>query len=120
MELISYCFVTGQAVGNNTGEFVVGNATAATQVWDITDPLNPLRMQGTLSGNQFRFVNHCDRLQEYVAFNPDNLPVPTAAGTVANQDLHNASPADYIIVVHPPFLAQAQRLAQFHQQRNGI
>ncbi|MEI9910283.1 MAG: C25 family cysteine peptidase [Bacteroidota bacterium] len=33
--------------------------------------------------------------------------------------MHNTSPADYIIVVHPPFLLQAQRLAQFHRQHNG-
>ena len=46
--------------------------------------------------------------------------IPTAEGKIANQDLHNASPVDHIIVVHPPFLAQAQRLAQFHQQQNGL
>ena len=45
---------------------------------------------------------------------------PSAEGQIANQDLHNASPADHIIVVHPPFLSQAQRLAQFHQQQNGL
>jgi hypothetical protein len=107
------------SVGNNIGEFVVSNATTNTQVWDLTDPLNPQRMQGNFAGNQFRFVNTCNRLREYAAFNPDNLLIPVAAGTVANQNLHTTSPADYIIVVHPPFLSQAQRLAQFHQQRNG-
>ena len=107
------------SVGNNTAEFVVSNATATTQVWDVTDPLNPVRMPGNLNGNQFHFVNSCNRLREYAAFNPDNLLVPAAAGTVVNQNLHNTSPADYIIVVYPPFLSQAQRLAQFHQQQNG-
>lgn len=107
------------SVGNNVGEFVVNNASANTQVWDVTNPLDPLRMQGNLAGSQFRFVNNCNRLREYVAFNPDNLLAPVAAGTIANQNLHAASPADYIIVVHPPFLQQAQRLAQFHQQQNG-
>ncbi len=107
------------SVGNNIAEFVVSNANAGTQVWDVTDPLNAVRMPGNLSGNQFNFVNNCDRLHEYAAFNPVTLPAPTAAGTVANQDLHNASPQDYIIIVHPPFLAQAQRLAQFHRQHEG-
>ena len=35
-----------QSVGNNIGEFVVSNATATTQVWDITDPLNPVQNAG--------------------------------------------------------------------------
>ena len=108
------------SVGNNTGEFVVSNATTATQVWDITDPLTPVQMQHSFSNNELHFVNSCSRLREYVAFNTDNALVPLAEGRIANQDLHNVSPADHIIVVHTPFLSQAQRLAQFHRQRNGL
>ena len=103
MELTSYCFVTGQVSEILRVNLYSAMQHAATQVWDITDPINPLRMQGILSGNQFRFINHCDRLHEYVAFNPDNLLAPTAGGPVANQDLHNTSPKDYIIVVHAAF-----------------
>jgi len=108
------------SVGNNTGEFIVSNATATTQVWDITDPLNPLRMQGSLSGNDFRFVNSCSRLREYVAFNSTNFLIPVVVGKISNQDLHNASATDFLIVTHPNFLSQAQRLAQLHQQQNGL
>ncbi len=108
------------SVGNNTGEFVISNATSTTQVWDVTDPLTPVNMQGTFAGNQFRFVNNCSRLREYVAFNATNFLTPLSAGRVSNQNLHNISPKDHIIIVHPPFLAQAQRLAQFHQQQNGL
>jgi hypothetical protein len=59
-------------------------------------------------------------LREYVAFNTDNLLIPVPVGAVANQNLHSGGPVDYIIIVHPPFLSQAQRLAQFHQERNGF
>ncbi|MBC7872533.1 MAG: hypothetical protein H7Y01_00980, partial [Ferruginibacter sp.] len=55
------------SVGNNRAEFVVSNASASTQVWDVTDPLNPLKMQGNLTGGQFRFINDCSRLREYAA-----------------------------------------------------
>ena len=37
------------SVGNNIGEFVISNATNATQVWDITDPLSPIQMQHIFS-----------------------------------------------------------------------
>jgi len=108
------------SVGNNTGEFVVGNVTANTMVWDVTDPLNPLKMQGNLSGNTFRFVNNCNRLHEYIAFKQDNtLLLPVAGEMIPNQNLHSTSPKDLMIIVHPPFLSQAQRLAQYHQQHDG-
>lgn len=108
------------SVGNNDAEFIINNATAATQVWDITDPLSPIRMEHNFSGSTLRFINNCLSLREYIAFNDNNFLIPTAEGKINNQDLHNTSPADHIIVVHPPFLSQAQRLAQFHQQKNGL
>jgi hypothetical protein len=108
------------SVGNNRAEFVVSNATAGTQVWEITDPLNPLRMQGTFNNNEFHFTNECSRLREYIAFTTADLLLPAANGKVSNQDLHNAAPADLIIVTHPLLLSQAQRLAQLHQQHNGL
>src|SRR5436190_9693251 len=107
------------SVGNNNGEFVVSNANTNTQVWEITDPINPVRMQGSLVNNEIHFINDCMRLREYVAFN-NNFLIPEAAGKVANQDLHNTSPTDLLIVTHPSLLPQAQRLAQIHQHQNSI
>lgn len=104
----------------NIASFVVSNATATTQVWDITDPLTPVQMPGTLSGSDFRFVHTASRLREYVAFNNTNFRAPAAIGRVNMQDLHNASATDYLIISYPAFLQQAQRLAQFHQQQNSL
>jgi Peptidase family C25 len=108
------------SVGNNIAEFIVANSTSSTQVWDITDPLNPLKMQGNFANNEFRFVNSCSRLKEYVAFHSTGHLIPGIVGKITNQDLHNTSPADYIIVTYPDFISQAQRLAQIHHQNNGL
>ena len=108
------------SVGNNTGEFIISNAAVTTQVWDITDPFNPLQMQGNFANNEFRFVNTCNRLREYVAFNTTNFLTPAAEGKITNQNLHNTIPADFLIVVHPSLFSQAQRLAQLHQNQNGL
>lgn len=108
------------SVGNNIAEFVVANSTSSTQVWDITDPLNPLKMQGNFTNNEFRFVNSSSWLKEYIAFHPTGHLIPGIVGKIANQNLHNTSPADYIIITYPDFISQAQRLAQIHQQNNGL
>lgn len=107
------------SVGNSGIEFQIANADAATQVWDVTDPLQPVRMNTSISGTQLRFVNDGQRLREYASFSTVFL-TPKNEGRVANQNLHATQNSDYLIVTHPPFLAQAQRLAQFHQQRNGL
>src|SRR5438552_17390617 len=87
----------------NKGEFIISNAMAGTQVWEITDPLNPVKMQTGMSGNEIRFVNNCNRLREYISFNPDNFLIPAAIGKILNQDLHHTSPADYIIITYSTY-----------------
>ncbi len=108
------------SVGNNICEFAVSNVTSSTQVWDITDPSIPLRMQGNFSSNEFRFVNNAASLKEYFAFNPANALIPANAGRIQNQDLHNTQQTDYIILANGLLLAQAERLATFHRQKNNF
>lgn len=109
-----------QSVGSSRAEFTVANAGTGTQVWDITDPLNPQRMPGSLSGSEFRFVNDATQLREYIAFNLQDFLIPAREGLVPVQNLHNTTALDYLIVTHNLLLPQAQRLADFHSQRNNL
>lgn len=104
----------------NVGGFAITNVPAGTQVWEITDPLQPALVQGSISGTEFRFTGDCSRLREYIAFTGTSFLAPVALGRIASQDLHAGPPVDHIIVTYPPFQPQAERLAQFHQQRNGL
>ena len=105
-------------VSQNAVQF---NLTAGTgaQVWDVTDPFQPVRMAVTASGAQIQFTNDAFRLREYVAFSTAFLPAK-AEGRVATQNLHASAEADYFIVSPASFLPQGQRLAQFHRQRNNL
>ncbi len=105
---------------NNIGEFVIANAVSGMQVWDITDPLRPVEMKGNFGNGTFKFINSCDRLREYVAFSGNEFFKPEFVGRVTNQDLHNSSSEDYIIISHSTLVAEADRLAQFHQQKNAL
>jgi hypothetical protein len=77
-------------------------------------------MEGNLSSTEWQFVNNCNSLHEYVAFANNGYLKPVAIGKINNQDLHNPQLTDLLIVSHPTLLAQAQRLAQYHQQRDGL
>ncbi len=109
-----------KSVSNTSAEFTISNANAGTQVWDVTDPLNPVKQNATLQGTDLKFTNSVAQLREYVAFNTTGLLVPTAIGKVNNQNLHGSGAVDFIIVTTPALLAQAERLAQFHQARESL
>src|SRR5690606_20554646 len=87
---------------------------------DITNFHEPENKTGERSGNTFHFTANCSVLKEYVAFYPNQTLIPDAIGKVQNQDLHNITVTDYLLVTHPDLQSQATRLASFHQQKNNL
>jgi hypothetical protein len=107
------------SVGMGNVQFIVTNAEPSTRVWEITETAQPIEMNKALSSNQLSFINDARRLREYVCFST-NFLIPKAEGRIANQNLHSTTEKDYYIVTSPEYLFQAQRLALFHQQKNGL
>jgi hypothetical protein len=95
-------------------------ANGATQVWDVTNPLEPLRINGSLSGSTYSFTQEATRLHEFAALNGADLPKPSFVEQVPNQNLHGTEQVDYIIVTHPDFINEANELADFHRQASGL
>lgn len=108
------------AGAGNISQFFISNATAATRVWDVTDPVNCLQQQGNFSGTTFDFTLATDSLKEFVVFNGQSFLTPGKAGEVPNQDLHGMLQSDYIIVTHPLFLDQANDLADIHRTKDNM
>ena len=99
--------------------FQLQNANANHQVWDITDPRNVIRQNGTLSGNQFQFGAPADSIQHYWVFDGTAFRSPVSARKVNNQNLHNQPQSELLIITHPEFSGQADRLAKFHRNQMG-
>lgn len=106
-------------VGSGNVSFIISNADASAQVWDVTDELHPVKMNASFASNQLRFTNDAQRLREYICFS-NNFLTPKAEGKISNQNLHSTTEKDFLIVTAPEFLQEAQRLAQFHQQKNNL
>ena len=102
-----------------TANFQIGNTGAGISVWDITEALQPVKMNVTVNGSQTSFSNNATRLREYVAYNNSSLQAPVLLGKINNQNLHNAAGADMLIITHNSLLTGAQRLATFHLQHDG-
>ena len=97
-------------------DFTISGMLALTSVWDITNERVPGLINGTLNGNLFNFRLDTDTLREFIAFTNSSYLAPVFVEVIPNQDLHALSQADYLIVTHPDFVAQAQRLANLHEQ----
>ena len=100
-------------------EYVLTNPSANTRIWDITHPLQPLNINFQ-SGNPLRFVQENTQIKEFLAFDANQTFAAFIEGPVANQNLHGASFQDMIIVADKELLEQAERLAAFHRERQGL
>jgi len=105
-----------------TFEYVIENASNIDQVWDVTNPLNPLIIVNQVSTSSYNFkinggVNH-----EFIALNNSDYYVPKKAeqSRVLNQNLHSLSNLDYIIVTPEYLMGKAQKLADYHNQNSNL
>lgn len=105
-----------------SGEGVsVAGCSEQTVIWDVTDPVRPLKVDYTLSGGKALFTTTTRGAREYVAFNPESVSrQTTSAGTVANQDIHGLETPDMVIITLPDYRAGAERIATFHEEHDGM
>ncbi len=95
-------------------QFNLQSSVPSMRIWNISDKFNITEQQTTFSANTYTFAAVTDSLKEFVAFTGSNYNTPSFSCKVPNQNLHAQTPVDYIIVVHPQFLAEAQKLADLH------
>jgi hypothetical protein len=102
-------------------EFKMEGATAAIQVWDLTNKEDICRIETTFtdSTSLLTFRLPTDTLREFFAFDGSEFLAVKFCGPVENQNLHALQPASLIIITHPLFLTQANQLADFHRNQNG-
>ena len=104
----------------NVAVYQLSGANSNTRVYDITDPQNPVLMSGTLSGTTYTFIQDARKLHEFAALNSTNIPTPKFVGNVANQNLHGTQLVDLIVVAHPDFVSQANQVADYHINKDGM
>lgn len=100
----------------NVAAYNLQNTIASTQLWEVTNPLEVGKY--ALEGNTFVAV--ADTLRTFLAFNGAAYSV-LLKGQVGNQNLHALDEVDMVIVCHPLFWTEAERLKLFHEtQEEGF
>ncbi len=98
--------------------FTLASTATNTRVWDVTDPLNISAIKGSADS---RYTNEYTGQRSYVAWNDDaTFPSPKFVANVTNQNLHSLPTPNMVIFTLPEWQAQAERLAQFHIERDSM
>lgn len=117
-------FRFSDARGIKAGRFLQYEVHSARKLrcWDISNPLEPFEITGSFdaSSSNFRFTIQSDSLRQFALFDETNYPSAQFIGKLTNQNLHGLAAADDIIITHPMFMAQAQKLAEFHRKRSQL
>ncbi|MDO9634676.1 MAG: type IX secretion system sortase PorU [Paludibacter sp.] len=105
-------------LGTNTyNKFILGNANANLQIWDITDHTNINKINAPLNGGTVSFFSPNTNQKSFLAIDPtlsSSFARPEIVGVVTKQNLHAMPQVDMVIISHPNFVQQAQRLADAH------
>jgi hypothetical protein len=97
------------------------SGNAALRVWDITDLGNIYEPIVTNSSSISSFVDAPNGvIHQYLAFSGSNFPYPSSNVLIANQNVAASPTPDLVIVTHPGFRSQAERLAAFKKQNDGL
>lgn len=120
----AYTFFRSLSSIGQAARFVIQHADANTAVWDVTDPLNPVRMETSLSGSEMTFTipaGSQTQLREFALLQLDK-PFATfvSAEEIAPQDLHAHPQPDMVIITPPSFRSEAERLKRAHEERDGL
>ncbi|MGB0523390.1 MAG: type IX secretion system sortase PorU [Flammeovirgaceae bacterium] len=110
-----------ESMGNAVSAFQIAQATATTQVWEITDPLNYINQEIQINGSTASFkIETSGQLKEFVVFDRDQVSTPLTIEAISNQDLHGLEVPNLLIITPSIFLTEAERLAEFRRQFDGL
>lgn len=104
------------SLSNKVYEYRISGASQQIRVWNVSDPVAPSVVPGMLSNSVYSFKVLGNQDNAFVAFNGNSYCKATAMGRVDNQNLHGIRDVDYLILTHPDFMSQAERIKAIHNR----
>jgi hypothetical protein len=115
-------FQNNDSLGKNTyNKFKLKNVNSNIQVWDITDLNNVTNIPIDLSSNTCEFTVGNVNERRFLAIYPSaSFSKPEKVSDVPNQNIHAHEQVDYVIITHPDFRSEAERLASAHRTKSNL
>lgn len=103
-------FLSAASTMNPVSTFKLTGVSADAQVWDITDHYNVQFQDFITSGINVTFSATTGDLRKWVVFN-NSFPEPSFVSRINNQNLSALTTPNLLIITHPDFRSEAERLA---------
>lgn len=100
-------------------QYTLDKSGSDVTIWNITDRINVTRMETNNVNDKLTFIVDSDQLEEFIAFSGSYYSA-SLIGKVTNQNLHGLGDYEMIIVTHPSFTNQANRLAEHHMNYDNM
>ncbi len=113
-------FRNSRAAQPGISRFDVSGFNGSSRIWNVTHPADAAEVPVSVTSTGCTFNKQGGRLEEYVIFDGTGFFSPLFIETIENQDLHNHAYPDLIVVTHPDFRQQADRLADFRRTNDGL
>ena len=113
-------FRNPRCVPDEVYRYEIRNASSALQVWNVTDPVNPVKMPLQYLSDKVTFNVKGEENSEFIAFDGNEYKSPVFVSKVANQNLHSQYDIDYLIITYPDFYSQAQRVKDIHARIDDL
>ena len=116
-------FRSPQAMDSSVvNKFILEGVTPTVQIWNITNPTSMTKVPTEYEEGKLTFYRSSEILEEFVAVDINSIDYVNAefVKEVPNQNLHSKSGYELVILSHPDFLSEANRLADIHEEHDGV
>ncbi len=101
----------------NSAKFSINNYQSSLFLWNITNPLQPTKQ--SVDNNTVSFETY-GKNQKFYLFDIIDTKTPHATTRIENQNIHDLSATNMLIIYHQNFKEQAERLAQYRRTHSKI
>jgi len=108
------------SASGNISQYSVSGANNNSVIWDITDTYNPKNVSYLSGDDTVSFVLPTDTLKTFLIFDNSDYFLPVSYENVQNQNLHQISSVNYIIIRPEKFAEEAEILANIHRDHDGL
>jgi hypothetical protein len=105
---------------SNIARYHIATSVTGVNIWEVSDRGSITTPAITTEPGGISIKTTAETSKEFVAFDGTQFYSPIFIEKVENQDLHGLQPVDFVIVAYPLFQEQANRLADFHRQHDGM
>ena len=105
---------------NTISAFKLETGNEPIRVWNVTDPLRVLEQEFEMESDAAIFGTFTHSPQEFYVFSNEQIQTVEVYEEAINQDIKSLLNTEFIIITHPDFFNEAERLAEFRKSNDQL